>query len=532
MVLLSIKKGAYQLNITKMNVAYLLINTASNNPDKIAIISEKKRISYETFNQRVNHLAHAMRRYGCNKGDRVALMFFNTYQFPEIYFATIKLGAILTPVNFRFVGEEIEYIVNNSESSFFFFAKEFQETITRIYKRLHTVKNFVGVNMGKEDFAHDYESFLSLGESYEPEVDIGENDPCQIMYTSGTTGKPKGAVITHGNIFWNLINTILARDHSPGEVSLIIGPLYHTAALNNHFTVQVALGGTSIMVKKFEPEIVLRHIEKEKANIISGSPAMFNLLLQYLKLDQFDTRSITKCTAGSAILPREIKEQLLKVFPDSNGVYDLYGCTEASPTITILKGKDSFRKHGSVGTPVPFLQARVVNEEGMPLPPNQVGELVCRGPNVMQSYYKNTEATKEAIKDEWLYTGDLATVDEDGYFYIIDRKKDMIVSGGENIYPREIEEVLLRHPAIVDIAVVGIPDQTWGETVKAFVVTKEGKTVTEKEVIDFCKKHLASYKKPKQVAFISAIPRNPSGKALKRILKSGSEKDIRRSKLE
>jgi fatty-acyl-CoA synthase len=502
-----------------MNIAYLLVNSVNKYPDRIAIISEKKRFSYKALNRRVNQLAQAMRQYGLKKGDRVAIMFFNTYQFAEIYFATVKLGAILTPVNFRFVGEEIEYIVNNSEASFFFFSKDFQQTIFSIKDRLNTVKYFIGVDVEKVDFAHDYESFLSLGGADEPEVEIQENDPCQIMYTSGTTGKPKGAVITHGNIFWNLINTILARDHSPGEVSLIIGPLYHTAALNNHFTVQVALGGTSIMVKKFEPNIVLRHIEKEKANVISGSPAMFNLLLQYLKLDQFDTRSITKCTAGSAILPREIKERLLKVFPESNGVYDLYGCTEASPTITTLKGKDSFRKHGSVGIPVPFLQARVVNDEGMPLPPNQVGELVCRGPNVMQGYYKNTEATKEAIKDEWLYTGDLATVDEDGYFYIVDRKKDMIVSGGENIYPREIEEVLFRHPAIADVAVVGIPDSIWGESVKAFVVTKEGETVTEKEVIDFCKKHLASYKKPKQVSFISTIPRNPSGKVLKRILK-------------
>ena len=515
-----------------MNIAYLLVNSASNHPDRIAIISEEKRISYEIFNQRVNQLAQAMRRNGLKKGDRVALMFFNTHHFAEVYFATIKMGALITPVNFRFVGEEIEYIVNNSEASFFFFAKDFQQTISSIQDKLNTVKYFIGVDIKKMDFAHDYESFLSLGVADEPKVEILENDPCQIMYTSGTTGKPKGAVITHGNIFWNLINTILARDHSPGEISLIIGPLYHTAALNNHFTVQVALGGTSIMIKKFEPETVLRHIEKEKANVISGSPAMFNLLLQYLKLDQFDTRSITKCTAGSAILPREIKERLLKVFPESNGVYDLYGCTEASPTITTLKGKDSFRKHGSVGIPAPFLQARVVNDEGMPLPPNHVGELVCRGPNVMQGYYKNTEATKEAIKDEWLYTGDLATVDEDGYFYIVDRKKDMIVSGGENIYPREIEEVLFRHPAIADVAVVGIPDSIWGESVKAFVVTKAGETVTEKEVIDFCKKHLASYKKPKQIAFISTIPRNPSGKVLKRILKSESKKDNSQSKLE
>lgn len=508
-----------------MNIAYLLVNSVNKYPDRIAIISEEKRFSYKSFNQRVNQLAQAMRRYGCNKGDRVALMFFNTHHFAEVYFATIKMGALITPVNFRFVGEEIEYIVNNSESSFFFFAKEFQETITSIYQRLHTVKNFVGVNVGKEDFAHDYESFLSLGESYEPEVDIGESDPCQIMYTSGTTGKPKGAVITHGNVLWNLMNTILGREDHPEEISVIIGPLYHTAALNNHFTIQVALGGTSILVKKFDPEIVLQYIEKEKVNVISGSPAMYNLLLQYPTLDHFDTCSITKCTAGSAILPQEIKERLLEVFPKATGIYDVYGCTEASPTITILSGRDSFRKHGSVGPPVPFLQARIVNEDGRPLPPNQIGELVCQGPNVMQGYYKNEEATKEAVKDGWLYTGDLATVDEDGYLYIVDRKKDMIVSGGENIYPREIEEVLFRHPAIADVAVVGIPDPIWGESVKAFIVLKHGKMVDEQEVIDFCKSHLASYKKPRAIEFVSSIPKNPSGKTLKRLLKERDQEE-------
>ena len=507
-----------------MNIAYLLVNSANKYPNRIAILSEKRRISYEIFNQRVNRLAQAMRRYGCNKGDRVALMFFNTYQFPEIYFATIKLGAILTPVNFRFVGEEVEYIVNNSESSFFFFAKEFQETIASIYQRLHTVTHFIGVDAPKGHFAHDYESFLSSGEPDEPEIEIHENDPCQIMYTSGTTGKPKGAVITHGNVLWNLINTILGREDRPGEVSLIIGPLYHTAALNNHFTIQVALGGKSILVKRFDPKIVLEYIEKEKVNVVSGSPAMYNLLLQYPKLDHFDTCSVTKCTAGSSILPKEIKERLLKVFPKANGIYDVYGCTEVSPTITILNGKDSFRKHGSVGPPVPFIQARIVNEKGKSLPPNQVGELICRGPNVMQGYYKNPEATKEAIKNGWLYTGDMATVDEEGYYYIVDRKKDMIVSGGENIYPREIEEALFRNPAIADVAVVGIPDPTWGETVKAFIVPKEGKMINGQEVIDFCKSHLASYKKPRAIEFISSIPKNPSGKPLKRLLKERQRK--------
>lgn len=507
-----------------MNVAYLLVNSAVNYPNRTAIISEGKRLSYKIFNHRVNRLAQTMRRYGLQKGDRVALMFYNTYQFVEIYFATIKLGALLTPVNFRFVGEEIEYIVNNSGASFFFFAKEFQEIIANVYQKLQTVKNFIEVDAEKGAFASDYESFLSSGEPDEPETVINEDDPCQVMYTSGTTGKPKGAVISHGNILWNLVNTILGREDHAGEVSLIIGPLYHTAGLNNHFTIQIALGGTSILVKRFDPEIILRYIEKEKVNVISGSPSMYNLLLQYPELDHFDTRSIIKCTAGSAILPQEIKERLLKVFPKINGIYDVYGCTEASPTIAILNGKDSLRKHGSVGPPVPFLQAKVIDEDGSPLPPNQIGELVCRGPNVMQGYYKNTEATKEAIKNGWLYTGDLAKVDNDGYFYIVDRKKDMIVSGGENIYPREIEEVLFRHQAISDVAVIGIPDPVWGETVKAFIVRQKGKLIDKQEVIDFCKRHLAGYKRPKVVEFVNSIPKNPSGKPLKKLLKEGDVK--------
>ncbi|GAG92493.1 unnamed protein product, partial [marine sediment metagenome] len=203
----------------------------------------------------------------------MALMFFNTHHFAESYFATLKSGAIATPVNFRFVGNEIDFIANDSGASIFFFAKEFHETITGVSQRLRSVEHFIGVDAGRRGVSHDYETFLRSGEPEEPEVEIGENDPCQIMYTSGTTGKPKGAVITHGNVFWNLMNTILTREHHPGEISLIIGPLYHTAALNNHFTVQVALGGTSIMIRKFDPEIVLGYIEKERANVISGSPA-------------------------------------------------------------------------------------------------------------------------------------------------------------------------------------------------------------------------------------------------------------------
>ncbi|MBC8461159.1 MAG: AMP-binding protein [Deltaproteobacteria bacterium] len=213
------------------------------------------------------------------------------------------------------------------------------------------------------------------------------------------------------------------------------------------------------------------------------------------------------------------KKRLLELFPNITGIYDVYGCTEASPCITILSAKDSLRKDGSVGRALPFLEARIVDKDNRILPPDEVGELICRGPNVMQGYYRNPEGTEKAIQNGWLHTGDLARMDDEGFFYIVDRKKEMIVSGGENIYPKEIEDVLIKHPAISDVVVIGVPDPDWGESVKAFVVAREGQTIDEQEVVSFCKKNLASYKKPKAVAFISEIPRNPSGKALKRLLR-------------
>jgi fatty-acyl-CoA synthase len=283
----------------------------------------------------------------------------------------------------------------------------------------------------------------------------------------------------------------------------------------------VALAGTIILIKDFTPQKVMEIIKKEKVNVISGAPAMYHLLLS-LPYEEYDTKSITKCTTGSSILPNETKERLMKLFPNIDGVYDVYGSTEASPSIAILKARDSLRKRECVGPPVPFLEVRIVDDRDRDVPVGEMGELVCRGPNVMKGYYKDRKATKEALKGGWFHTGDLGRMDEEGYVYIVDRKKDMIVSGGENIYPREIEELLYHHPKIQDGAVIGIPDPMWGESVKAFVVLKNGEPMKEEEVIEYCKSHLASYKKPKTVEFMESLPRNPSGKVLKTLLREQS----------
>ena len=502
-----------------MDVGQILTLTTNKFPERTAILFQNKRFTYQEFNGRVNQFAHVLLQLGLRKGEKVAVLLFNSNQFVEIYFATAKVGGVFTPINFRFAPEEVRYIVDHSDARFFLYGEEFSDLVETIRPKLTKVEFFISVRDGVAKGDLDYEALLKEPENTEPAVRLSEKDKCQLMYTSGTTGRPKGALITHGNILWNLVNTIVGREDQEREISLVIGPLYHTAALNNHFTVPMALAGTSILIKHFEPRSLMEIIEKEKVNVISGAPALYHLLLALPDVERYDTRSVIKCTTGASILPDETKKRLLKLFPNAKGVYDVYGCTEASPNITILKAKDSFRKVACVGPPLPFLEVRIVDDHDKAVPTGEVGELTCRGPNVMKGYYKDKQATREALKGGWLHTGDLARMDEEGFIYIVDRKKDMIVSGGENIYPREIEEVLYHHPKIQEAAVIGVPDQVWGESVKAMVVLKKGETIEEKEVVEYCKNHLASYKKPKSVEFVEDLPRNPSGKVLKKTLK-------------
>ncbi|NWF91881.1 MAG: long-chain fatty acid--CoA ligase [Syntrophaceae bacterium] len=502
-----------------MDLSRVLFFSANKFPKRTAIISEGRRLTYEEFNGRVNRLAHALLRLGLKKGEKLAVLLHNSAELTEILFATVRIGGVFTPVNFRFVGEEVLYILNHSDARFFIYGQEFSDLVETIRSELKGVEVFISVGDSTAPSVLNYENLIEGSIASEPDITISEEDECELMYTSGTTGRPKGALLTHGNILWNLVNTILGREEKVGEVSLVVGPLYHTAALNNHFITRVALAGTSILIKDFDPEKVLRMIEKEKVSVISGAPAMYHLLLAS-PFEEYDRSSITKCTTGASILPDETRERLMKLFPNIQGVYDVYGCTEASPSIAILNAKDSLRKKECVGPPVPFLEVRVVDDQDRDVPTGEVGELVCRGPNVMKGYYKDRESTEETLRGGWLHTGDLGRMDEEGYVYIVDRKKDMIVSGGENIYPREIEELLYHHPKIRDVAVIGIPDPLWGESVKACVVLKPGERMKEEEVIEYCKRHLASYKKPKSVEFVDSLPRNPSGKVLKTVLRN------------
>ena len=504
-----------------MNIGEILALAAHKYPEHLALVAGEKRFNFHEFNSRVNRMSSALLQWGLNRGDKVSVLLVNSHHFVELYFAVAKAGGVFVPVNFRSVGQEVIYTLNHSDARFFFFGCEFTQIVHDIRSNLTAVEFFIAVDqLPPAPNIFDYESVLGQFPDKEPEVSVNEQDECQILYTSGTTGKPKGAVLTHGNILWNLMNTILGREEKEGEVSLVIGPLYHAAPLNHHFTVRIAVPGTTILVKEFSPRQVMEAIEREKVTVISGAPAMYMMLLNLPGVETYDTRSVTKCTTGASILPEETKNRLLKLFPNVKGVYDVYGCTEASPLSTILKAEDSLRKQECVGRALPFLEVRIVDPNDREVVTGDVGELICRGPNVMKGYYKDPEATADTLRGGWLHTGDLGRMDKDGFIYIVDRKKDIIISGGENIYPREVEEVLFRHPKIRDVAIVGVADPLWGESVKAFIVLKEGAVLKEEDVVEYCKAHLASYKKPKVVRFVDSLPRNASGKVLKTVLQN------------
>ena len=508
-----------------MNVSYLLENSAAKYPDMTAVAAGSDRCTYQALNDRSKRLAGAMLGRGLVKGDRVAIVAANSVFFVETYFAAIRAGLVAALVNTRLAPPELIYIINNSESKALFYGPEFEDTVNMIRGDLKTVRMYVSPREGGSAFAVEFESFFQPGGIGALPESTAEDEPCQIVYTSGTTGRPKGAVLTHGNILWNFFNTVMAREDRHGQTSIIIGPLFHVAPLNNQLTIQLGMGGTSVLMRKFDPEEVLRTIQEEKVSLIVTPPAVYNLLMQHPEASRYDTGSVIRVSSGADKLLMETKRKIFDFFPNVKGVINAYGCTETTATVTVLKEGDSHRKGDSVGRPVPFLQVRVVDDEDRPLPPGEVGELVCKGPVVMRGYFNNPEATREAIRDGWLHTGDMARMDEEGYFYIVDRKKDMLVSGGENIYPREVEEVLYTHPEISDAAVVGVPDETWGESVKAFVVRKPGSAISAEDVIEYCKSRLAGYKKPKTVTFLDVIPRSASGKALKNRLRGVKQAD-------
>ncbi|WP_209122694.1 long-chain fatty acid--CoA ligase [Alkalihalobacillus sp. BA299] len=500
-------------------VGGLLKSAAYQTPTKEAFVYEDRRVTYAELYDRATNISHWLRKQGLKQNDKVGFILKNGLPFVEIFFATTLSGAVGVPINFRLKQNEIEYILQNSETKFLFIEKEYIEVVEAIRHRLEDLESVVVVDEidhHPDMFAYDT-TFSEVEEDLSP-ININENDGCMIVYTSGTTGRPKGAVLTHKNLFQNGMNMIWEFELDTSFRFLLVPPLFHVGSMS--FLIHTCLvKGTSVIHRTFQPELILQTVEKEKINSLFLVPAMWNFLLQVPGIEKYDLSSLQKCMTAAAICPLELKKAMMHHFPHAS-IYDVFGQTEMSPCTTCLHPEDSLRKTTSVGKPVINVEVRIVDEQMNDVPVGEIGEIVYRGPTLMKEYYKNPEATKEAFSGGWFHSGDLVRMDDEGFIYVVDRKKDMIISGGENIYPAEIEEVLYTHPKILEAAVIGVPDTNWGENVKAIVVMKPNETMSVQEVIDYCAKYLASYKKPKVVEFLKELPRNAAGKVLKTALRS------------
>jgi len=497
----------------RVNVGCFLSKSARKYSKKTAFIFEGQRETYEEFNNQANRLANGLIALGLRKGDKVATLFFNCPAMCESYFGIIKAGGVMVPLNARLSWRELAALVGHSDARFLIFDEEFKETIGLLKPHANNVEKYIMAGGDPPAGILSYKGLLDGSATEEPGVEVDEEDDLMIVYTAGTTGQPKGVLVTHYNYIWSALNG--ATDMSLGheDINLVVFPIFHTGGLASLF-MRVMMGCTLVLMKKIDLREMLKTIEREKVTSMAMVPTLLNALLQLPDLKSYDTSSVRMYTSAAAIFPVKVKNQFSKVFPNA-ALFEVYGLSEACGTNTVLLPRDAYRKIACVGKAFTHHEVIVADETGREVPPGEVGEILIRGPVVMKGYYKDAQATAEAIRDGWLHTGDMAKVDEEGYIYIVDRKKDIIVSGGINIYPREIEEVLYSHPKIAEAAVIGVPDDKWGETIKALVVPKEGQVLSEEEVIAFCRENLASYKKPTSVEFLPTLPKNVAGKVLK-----------------
>ncbi|RNL86869.1 acyl-CoA synthetase [Halostreptopolyspora alba] len=480
-------------------------------PERIAIVHEGRTLSYGELEQRVQQLAHALRSLGVRSGDRVAYLGHNHPSLLETLFAAGILGAVFVPLNTRLAVPELAYILDDSSSSVLVHGPEHAEAARELSERT-VIRDRVAVAGGSEGVP-GYEDLIANSSSERIDEPVGLEDVCMIMYTSGTTGRPKGAVLTHGNITFNCVNVLIEVDLTADEVTLVSAPMFHTAALNMTCLPTVLKGGRVVITKGFDPEETIDLFTSQRITWMFGVPAMFNALAASPRWEEADVSSLRVLEAGGAPVPESTIETYQK-----RGLTFLqgYGMTETAPGALFLGAADSVRKSGSAGKSSFFTNVRVVDEDGHDTEPGQPGEIVVAGPNVMRGYWGRPDSTAASFtNDGWFKTGDVATVDEEGYVYVVDRVKDMIISGGENIYPAEVENVLYDHPGVAEVAVIGVPDEKWGETGRAVVVPRQGVEVTAQELIEHCSGRLARYKIPKSVHFADALPRNASGKLLK-----------------
>ena len=499
-----------------VNIGAFLTRRAYLEPDKVGLISGDQRLTFSDLNRRANRTARALAANGVSRGDRVALLLRNSIEYYEFYFAVAKLGAILTGINWRLAYPEVRFILENCGAKLFFYAEEFSESARGQADGLAELHEEIVVGTTESRDTRHYHDFVAGFSDAPLEAVGGDDDPLVLMYTSGTTGQPKGALLTHNQMFWCSATISYTLDHRQTDVNLLPLPMYHVGGIS-FVTTYVHIGSTVVLIPTWDIHQALSLIEREKINHFMAVPAMLNGLLNCPELDTYDLSSLRWLLASAAPIP----PKLLRAYHE-RGILVLqsYGLTETAGPATVTPNDMAIQKIGSAGLPFFHTEVRLVDSAGKDVRPGTVGEIWIRGPHIISSYWRNEAATHAAITDGWLRSGDLATQDEDGYITIVDRQKDVIISGGENIYPAELERFLYTHSKLAEVAVVGMPDEKWGETVCAVVVLREGETLTLDELRAYCEGQIARYKMPRKLIIRKeSLPVNPTGKLLKRELR-------------
>ena len=504
------------------SIGDLLRRTARRYPAKVAVVDGSRRLTYVEFDTAVNRCANALAARGLGKGDRLALLSHNCWQFGALAFATARLGVVLVPVNFMLTADEVAYILRHSGATAMVAEDVLVETAEKALEtagRPDALRGWIGLAGGLAVAGwEDVDGWLLDGDVTDPGVAVADDDPLRLMYTSGTESRPKGVMLSSRSLVSQYVSCIIDGGMEPDDVEAHSLPMYHCAQLDCFFSVDVYLGATSIILPRPDPAALLATIERERVTKLFCPPTVWISLLRHPGFDSADLSSLRKGYYGASPMPVEVLRELQRRLPDVR-LWNFYGQTEMAPLATILRPHEQLTHAGSAGRAAINVETMLVDDAGNAVPPGQIGEIVHRSPHATLGYYDDEEKTAEAFAGGWFHSGDLGVRSDDGYLTIVDRKKDMIKSGGENVASREVEEALYELDGVAEVAVFGISHPYWIEAVTAVVVPKEGVTLTVDAVNAHASERLAAFKRPKYVVFAGSLPKNPSGKILKRALR-------------
>jgi len=493
-------------------------------PDNIAVVFEGKRYTYKQFNERINRFANYLIESGCKKGDGIAVMAENCSKYLEVYFAAAKISMRVTPINVRLGDDEIVFIVKDSETTFFVVGEGYEEKVKQLKDRFQKIKTWVTLDNPLPGFL-DYEKLLEKSSATEPDVDkniVSENDLAILMYTGGTTGLPKGVMMSHRSAMLSGISSALAFGFRDDDSTCFVLPIFHVSWWP--ILAILLTGGKVCINRKPNLEMIFKLIEDEKCTHMNLVPTIYGWMVDWPNVEKYDLSSLRLLSYAGSPFPVEVLKKCIRKF--GNKFYQGYGATETAGAA--ISGLASYDHHldgpeskylSSAGKPASCSRVKIVDENDQTLGPGEYGEICAKGEHIMLGYWKNPNLTAEVLKGGWYHTGDMGYMDEDGYLFMTDRKADMIISGGENVYPKEVEDIIYQHPAVRECTVVSAPDAKWGEVVQAVVVLRPGMQATAEEIMEHCKKNLAGYKCPKAVAFWTDIPKTVVGKIIKKDVK-------------